>query len=597
MMKVKNRTKHIVFLFILVFAVMMITGCDKKDKDTGNSTKKKAGDTGIDRSDSYDGNYGMGSGLADPDKIYDAGSLIQLDGSETFYVSVEDGYPWFDSKTGLSDGEKYIAVPVGYTDYGNSGKEVIAPEHVYLTQAKDENGNDLILDGKLKPVTDMPESEIKTNADTYYNSARPFKTDSGYEMELWALYKVPADTKECVIEFFPDDDFSRSHAGGFRINIKENTTYGTMEDKSAVEIAKMLDTDEIPSLEDFAWYTGAIRAAEDYCHFNNRHADYTGDNYMGGWKAYLVRDPDNEEGQFEAHLANIFIENFEPEDEYREVGWFDITLKWYRGFDADGNVTDESGRDDIVEDHAYFTYNRMNNEEGDGYPDVSFSIDFGADTAYGVGSVELSRELKYWLVVVRSDGKVLNQYGADTEHMPTSKTVKLPANMTPSSRAEGGTSKADEDVDVGKDKETRREESDDRSDDGSSDDGEEHYGPAAAARKKKEEEENTGMTPGKLKNERNGAKSYVVSDSDKEYLDKESIKSMDDKTLRLAINEIFARHGRKFNDKELQSFFDGKDWYKPKYTPDEFDKKQNSILNEVEKKNLQILTEERKRRE
>ena len=148
-MKIKNRTKHIVFLIILAVAVMMITGCDKKDKDTekkteNESTKEESTGTG---SDSYDGNYGMGSGLADPDKIYDAGSLIQLDGSEIFYVSVEDGYPWLDSKTGLSDGEKYIAVPVGYTDYGNSGKEVIAPEHVYLTQAKDENGNELSLNG------------------------------------------------------------------------------------------------------------------------------------------------------------------------------------------------------------------------------------------------------------------------------------------------------------------------------------------------------------------------------------------------------------------------------------------------------------------
>ena len=170
--------------------------------------------------------------------------------------------------------------------------------------------------------------------------------------------------------------------------------------------------------------------------------------------------------------------------------------------------------------------------------------------------------------------------------------------------------------------------------------GEAHFGPAAAAREKAAQEStfgnanvegfddgSTNMDPSErgpkaLADERNGreaendggypsdengyidwtgeyylgSKTYVVSGSDKEILDKDAVKNMSDKVLRLAINEIYARHGRKFNSKELQDFFNSKEWYTPKYEPEEFDKKQNSILNDVEIKNLETMTAERSRR-
>ena len=93
-----------------------------------------------------------------------------------------------------------------------------------------------------------------------------------------------------------------------------------------------------------------------------------------------------------------------------------------------------------------------------------------------------------------------------------------------------------------------------------------------------------------------GKKGYVIAGSDTEILDKNSVKNLSDEDLRLAINEIYARHGRKFKSEELQKYFDNKAWYTPKYEPDEFDKKQNSILNDVEKKNLKTLTEIRSER-
>ena len=93
-----------------------------------------------------------------------------------------------------------------------------------------------------------------------------------------------------------------------------------------------------------------------------------------------------------------------------------------------------------------------------------------------------------------------------------------------------------------------------------------------------------------------GSKVYVIAGSDSELLDKESVKYLSDEVLRLALNEIYARHGRKFKDSELQAFFNNKEWYTPLYEPAEFDKKQDSILNETEKKNISVLTAERSRR-
>ncbi len=46
---------------------------------------------------------------------------------------------------------------------------------------------------------------------------------------------------------------------------------------------------------------------------------------------------------------------------------------------------------------------------------------------------------------------------------------------------------------------------------------------------------------------------WLLTDADLSYLTKDE--------LRLARNEIYARHGRQFNDKELQAYFNSKSWY------------------------------------
>ena len=64
---------------------------------------------------------------------------------------------------------------------------------------------------------------------------------------------------------------------------------------------------------------------------------------------------------------------------------------------------------------------------------------------------------------------------------------------------------------------------------------------------------------------------------------------MSAKELNYARNEIFARHGRQFDSRELRNYFESKSWYKGEYSAEEFDKKSDSILNRAEKKNVEFL--------
>lgn len=81
---------------------------------------------------------------------------------------------------------------------------------------------------------------------------------------------------------------------------------------------------------------------------------------------------------------------------------------------------------------------------------------------------------------------------------------------------------------------------------------------------------------------------YIFPESDSRYLKKSDLKNCDAKTLRLGRNEIYARYGRRFQDSELQEYFDSTSWYIGLIEPEDFDE---SVLNEYEKKNLKIIKE------
>lgn len=79
---------------------------------------------------------------------------------------------------------------------------------------------------------------------------------------------------------------------------------------------------------------------------------------------------------------------------------------------------------------------------------------------------------------------------------------------------------------------------------------------------------------------------YIFEDSDSRYLTAAEIKKLDSESIRLAKNEIYARHGRKFQDKELQRYFNSFAWYKGRIEPEDFDE---GVFNKYEKKNVRML--------
>ncbi len=385
--------------------------------------------------------------LADPDAIYDAGSMIQMKGIE-LYVNMKESADWIDSETGLSDGLKYISVSLDLTDYGaGTVKEIPAPEHYYLLEARDEGGSLLDLDeaggsgGILRPVTDMPVSEMKSDADTYYNTAEAYQGD---EINRWLLYKVPEETREIVVACWLTDQFSQPHDAAFRIKVKEKHETHTFEHMEGEDIQKLLDTSERPDLEDFGWFTEpamfAERAAGDY-----RDPEYDAREYLGGWKCYIYRDLRAAGRGFEAHLANVYVENYQPVEEY-EKGWVDVRIDWYLGIDGEGNVTDETALPDTLCSHEEFYYNRMENDDGT-YPFASFSFEYMQDAAVGRGYYVNENKEEYTMELVRPDGRkiwVLEGNRPAMTVMPGTADIPLPASLAPTGPApvSGGSSPA-----------------------------------------------------------------------------------------------------------------------------------------------------------
>ncbi len=78
------------------------------------------------------------------------------------------------------------------------------------------------------------------------------------------------------------------------------------------------------------------------------------------------------------------------------------------------------------------------------------------------------------------------------------------------------------------------------------------------------------------------------------YISQSEVENMSRDELNLAINEIYARRGRIFEDPTLSAYFNSKDWYTPKYTAAEFSK--NVTFNEYEQANLRLLINEQEKR-
>lgn len=80
--------------------------------------------------------------------------------------------------------------------------------------------------------------------------------------------------------------------------------------------------------------------------------------------------------------------------------------------------------------------------------------------------------------------------------------------------------------------------------------------------------------------------SYILPNSNSKYLTKSDLRGFDRTQLNLALNEIFARHGRKFSDSEIKSYFNAQSWYHGTVDPEDFSM---SVLNEYEQYNLDLI--------
>lgn len=79
---------------------------------------------------------------------------------------------------------------------------------------------------------------------------------------------------------------------------------------------------------------------------------------------------------------------------------------------------------------------------------------------------------------------------------------------------------------------------------------------------------------------------YILVDSDKRYVTEEEVANLSPEEVRLAKNEIYARHGRIFDSEDLREYFESQSWYHGEIEPEEFDE---SVLNEYEQANIDLL--------
>lgn len=85
-----------------------------------------------------------------------------------------------------------------------------------------------------------------------------------------------------------------------------------------------------------------------------------------------------------------------------------------------------------------------------------------------------------------------------------------------------------------------------------------------------------------------GEDEYLLSESNSRYLNEYDIMGWRAEDIRVAKNEIYARHGRIFEDESLDSYFRSKNWYVPSVAAQDFT---TEVFNEYEKKNVEYLAD------
>lgn len=79
---------------------------------------------------------------------------------------------------------------------------------------------------------------------------------------------------------------------------------------------------------------------------------------------------------------------------------------------------------------------------------------------------------------------------------------------------------------------------------------------------------------------------YIFPQSSDSYLSESDLAGMDADGIQMAINEIYARHHRKFLLDSVQEYFDSRSWYDGYIEADDFDP---SVMNQYESANINLM--------
>lgn len=81
---------------------------------------------------------------------------------------------------------------------------------------------------------------------------------------------------------------------------------------------------------------------------------------------------------------------------------------------------------------------------------------------------------------------------------------------------------------------------------------------------------------------------YIIPGSDSRYIGYSDISGLSSWEIKLAKNEIYARHGRRFNNSEIQAYFNKQSWYYGSVSPSNDSYIENQF-NDYERENVKFL--------
>lgn len=79
---------------------------------------------------------------------------------------------------------------------------------------------------------------------------------------------------------------------------------------------------------------------------------------------------------------------------------------------------------------------------------------------------------------------------------------------------------------------------------------------------------------------------YIFPDSDSRLLTPSDMAGLSAEELRIAKNEIYARHGRMFTSEDLKAYFESKSWYQGYVAAEQFNE---NVFNQIEKDNIVFI--------